>query len=243
MPSGHVRLIVPQATPTCCTPPVPPTPPQLADCAVEFCSFAERDVSAEECSTHTADGLPAYLHIQHASPPAGLAGLLSILRPGGVAAAQAVNLASCSISEAALEPCTALSAMTRLFIEDCRVQDSWEAATAAVLRRAPLLRSLSVTSRGLQQLPQCLVAYMGLQRLDLELDELQVLPVGPYLSGLQWLAIRNSVQLQLGPALAVATALTGLDLSRGAASCIGEVLAELPPLQELHLHRLQQLPT
>lgn len=218
------------------------TPPQLGDCAVEFCSFAERDVTPEECSTHTADGLPAYLRIQRASPPDGLAGLLSMLRPGSVAAVQAVNLASCSISQAALEPCAALSAVTRLFIEDCSVEGSWEAAMAPVLRRAPLLRSLSVVSRGLQELPQCLADYTGLQHLDLELDELQVLAVGPYLSGLQWLAMRNSVPLQLGPALAVATALTGLTLSRGATSSIGAVLAQLLPLRELHLHCLQQLP-
>lgn len=210
---------------------------------MQFCSFAEKQVGAYPGFMDDRGGIPPYLEVMWARPAERLPALLSALRPGGVPVLQAVQLADIyELDAAALEPCPELSAVTELRLSNCEALGSWEEVMAALLRQAPLLSSLHVSDyESFHELPACVVAHTGLRRLLLSCGSMDALPVGPYLAGLQWLSCPGWWLADLLPALADATALTGLE-PRG--SVTEAVLSALPPLQQLKLERcsLQQLP-
>lgn len=204
---------------------------QVAGCCLGSCSYWTPDPGEEDIYEDVSGAI--------LSMDAAAAGctcqLLRALCPGGVPALQSLELLQCSVSAADLESCTELAAVTWLNMCSCRAQGGWEAALAALLRRTPLLSSLSVRECFEGLLPRCLVDRSGLRRLWLSHNGLSVLPGGPYLASLQHLAVADSSIARL-PALAAATALTGLEVhghANGRASLSQDLAAGIPQLPRL----------
>lgn len=149
--------------------------------------------------------------------------------------------------------CTQLSAVTQLDCSYVSGGGSSDAAVRALVGQAPLLRSLRLVACFDSELPESVVRLSGMQRLALELNGMDTLPAGAYLSGLQWLSLREGFLPQLPPALAAVTALTSLLVQSLAASLptaevdadgVAAVLTQLACLQTLKLAncRLALLP-
>ena len=213
---------------------------------LQSCSFEELDAEKAEGSSR------AGLRLSMVPAAASMQQLLSALRPGGVPAVQRLQLDDCEIGPAALAHCTQLSSVTWMCLGSCEAAAAggWEAAMAALLRHAPRLSSLHLETSLDGELPQCLILHSGLRRLGLWGNGLQALPAGPYLASLERLALWEDTLLQLPASLAVATALTALEVQRHpdapalSAVSLDAVLGSLPRLQSLVLTRcgLQQLP-
>lgn len=218
---------------------------QVAGCLLGLCSYWTPDPGEEEVCEDVSGAICSII----AAAAGSTCQLLRALRPGGVPALRSLELLQCSVSAADLEGCIELAAVTWLSMCGCRAQGGWEATLAALLRRTPLLSSLTAGECFESLLPLCLVERSGLRQLRLLHNGLSVLPGGPYLASLQHLAAADSLIAHL-PALAAATSLTSLEVhgrANGGAPLSQDLAAgipQLPRLQHLQLTgcNLEHLP-
>ncbi|KAL4434024.1 hypothetical protein ABPG75_000465 [Micractinium tetrahymenae] len=177
----------------------------------------------------------------------GLAGLSSfaqllgaLCRPAGDAPLRRLHLTCCELPAGAMEGCPPLPHLTWLHLERCTSGGGTPLsgdAVGSLLRAAPRLATVCLSSCCDGALPDALTASRGLRLLELTLNRLTDLPPGPWLADLRHLSLSFNAFTRLPAGLASAYALEALQLTGNGALDLGpedaDLLAKLKALTDV----------